>query len=125
MSPAPLLIVLLALIAIPVGIIAVIYLFVPAFKGIAWLFKQVRRARHDLQALLATQLHQRRLVHADDGRVVAAGRMEYAPRRYPPMAVVIQIDVAASVRANALQDVGGIREQQLLASADVYVIQQS
>lgn len=41
MSPAPLLIVLLALIAIPVGIIAVIYLFVPAFKGIAWLFKQV------------------------------------------------------------------------------------
>lgn len=43
MAPAPLLIVLLALIAIPVGIVAVIYLIVPLFKGISWLFRQIFR----------------------------------------------------------------------------------
>lgn len=40
---APVFITLLALIAIPVGIIAVIYLIVPAFKAIGWLFRQIFR----------------------------------------------------------------------------------
>jgi serine/threonine protein kinase len=41
MAPAPLVIILLALIAIPVGIVAIIYLIVPVFKAIGWLIKKV------------------------------------------------------------------------------------
>ncbi len=43
MSPTPVLIVLGALIAIPLGIVAVIYLIIPLFKAIGWLFRQVFR----------------------------------------------------------------------------------
>lgn len=42
-SPTPVLIVLGALIAIPLGIVAVIYLIIPLFKAIGWLFRQVFR----------------------------------------------------------------------------------
>ncbi len=40
MAPGPIMIVLLALIAIPVGIVAIIYLVVPIFKAIHWIFKK-------------------------------------------------------------------------------------
>jgi serine/threonine protein kinase len=43
MAATPWLIVLALLVAIPTGIVAVIYVFVPFFKGIAWLIRQVFR----------------------------------------------------------------------------------
>ncbi len=43
MAPGPLLVVLGVLIAIPLGIVAVIYLVVPLFKAIGWVFRQVFR----------------------------------------------------------------------------------
>src|SRR5215471_4087007 len=41
--PAPIILLLGALIVIPVGIVAVLYLLVPLFKGIGWLVRQVFR----------------------------------------------------------------------------------